>query len=54
MVRARSTLAAMVKAGTENKTAYKALPKVTNIGKAVVPTTAQSVAASAYVTSNWP
>ncbi len=48
------TLAAMVKAGTQNKTAYKALPKVTNIGKAVVPTTAQSVAASAYVTSNWP
>jgi putative spermidine/putrescine transport system substrate-binding protein len=47
-------LAAMVAAGTENKTAYKSLPKVTNIGKAVVPTTAQSVAASAYVTSNWP
>jgi len=48
------TLAAMVKAKTENKKAYKALPKVTSIGKAVVPTTAQSVAASAYVTSNWP
>ena len=48
------TLAAMVKAKTQNKKAYKALPKVTNIGKAVVPTTAQSVAASAYVTSNWP
>lgn len=48
------TLAAMVKAKTVNKAAYKALPKVTNLGKAVVPTTAQSVAASAYVTSNWP
>jgi putative spermidine/putrescine transport system substrate-binding protein len=48
------TLAAMVKAGTANKKAYKKLPKVTNIGKAVVPTTAQSVAASAYVTANWP
>jgi len=47
-------LAAMVKAGTANKTAYKALPKVTNLSKAVVPTTAQSVTASAYVTSNWP
>jgi putative spermidine/putrescine transport system substrate-binding protein len=46
-------LAAMVKAGTANKTAYKALPKVTNIDKAVVPTTAQATAASAYVTSNW-
>ena len=48
------TLAAMVKAGTANKKAYKKLPKVTNIGKAVVPTTAQSVTASAYVTANWP
>ena len=48
------TLAAMVKAGTVNKSAYNKLPKVSNIGKAVVPTTSQSVAASAYVTSNWP
>jgi putative spermidine/putrescine transport system substrate-binding protein len=47
-------LAAMVKAGKENKKAYKSLPKVTNLSKAVVPTTAQSTAASAYVTSNWP
>ncbi len=47
-------LGAMVKAGTENKKAYKNLPKVTNLSKAVIPTTAQSVAASAYVTSNWP
>jgi putative spermidine/putrescine transport system substrate-binding protein len=46
-------LAAMVKAGTENKAAYKALPKVTNLGKAVVPTTAQATAASAYVAANW-
>jgi putative spermidine/putrescine transport system substrate-binding protein len=46
-------LAAMVAAGTADKTAYKALPKVTNLGKAVVPTTAQATAASAYVTSNW-
>jgi putative spermidine/putrescine transport system substrate-binding protein len=46
-------LAAMVKAGTQDKTAYKALPKVSNMGKAVIPTTAQSVTASAYVTSNW-
>jgi hypothetical protein len=37
-----------------NKSAYNKLPKVSNIGKAVVPTTSQSVAASAYVTSNWP
>jgi putative spermidine/putrescine transport system substrate-binding protein len=47
-------LAAMTKAGTENKKAYKALPKVTNIGKAVVPTTAQATTASAYVAANWP
>ncbi len=47
-------LAAMVKAKTENAKAYAALPKVTNIAKAVVPTTAQATAASAYVTSNWP
>jgi putative spermidine/putrescine transport system substrate-binding protein len=46
-------LAAMVKAGTVNKAAYKKLPKVTNLDKAVVPTTAQSTAASAYVTANW-
>jgi putative spermidine/putrescine transport system substrate-binding protein len=46
-------LAAMVKAGTANKAAYKALPKVTNLDKAVVPTTAQATAASAYVTANW-
>lgn len=47
-------LAAMAKAKTANKKAYSKLPKVTNIGKAVIPTTAQSVAASTYVTSNWP
>jgi putative spermidine/putrescine transport system substrate-binding protein len=46
-------LAAMVAAGTADKTAYKALPKVTNLNKAVVPTTAQATAASAYVTANW-
>jgi putative spermidine/putrescine transport system substrate-binding protein len=46
-------LAAMIKAGTANKKALKALPKVENLSKAVIPTTAQSVAASAYVTSNW-
>jgi putative spermidine/putrescine transport system substrate-binding protein len=46
-------LAAMVKAGTADKKSFKALPKVTNIGKAVVPTTAQSTSASAYVTANW-
>jgi hypothetical protein len=43
----------MVKAGTANKKSYKALPKVTNLSKAVIPTTAQSTTASAYVTSNW-
>jgi len=43
----------MVQAGTANQKAYKALPKVTNISKAVIPTTAQSTTASAYVTSNW-
>ena len=47
-------LAAMVKAGTVDKAAYNKLPKVANMGKAVIPTTAQSVAASAYVTANWP
>jgi putative spermidine/putrescine transport system substrate-binding protein len=46
-------LAAMVKAGTVDKKAYKALPKVENLDKAVIPTTAQSTAASAYVTANW-
>jgi len=46
-------LAALVKAKTENKAAYKALPKVTNLNKAVVPTTAQSTAANAYVVANW-
>jgi putative spermidine/putrescine transport system substrate-binding protein len=47
------TLAAMVKAGTVNMAAYKKLPKVANLDKAVVPTTAQSTTASAYVTANW-
>jgi putative spermidine/putrescine transport system substrate-binding protein len=47
-------LGAMMKAGTANKTALKALPKVANLDKAVIPTTKQDVAASAYVTSNWP
>jgi putative spermidine/putrescine transport system substrate-binding protein len=46
-------LAAMTAAGTADKTALKALPKVANLSKAVVPTTAQSTAASAYVTANW-
>ncbi len=46
-------LAAMVKAGTENKAAYKALPAVANLSKAVVPNTAQATAASTYVTNNW-
>ena len=46
-------LGAMTAAGTANKTALKALPKVSNLAKAVIPTTKQSVAASAYVTSNW-
>jgi putative spermidine/putrescine transport system substrate-binding protein len=46
-------LAAMVKAGTVNKKSYKALPKVANLSKAVVPNTAQATAASAYVTANW-
>jgi putative spermidine/putrescine transport system substrate-binding protein len=46
-------LAAMVAAGTANKAAYKALPKVSNLSKAVVPNTAQATAASAYVTANW-
>ena len=46
-------LAAMVKAGTENKMAYKSLPTVANLSKAVVPNTAQATTASTYVTNNW-
>ncbi len=46
-------LAAMAKAGTENKAAYKSLPTVANLSKAVVPNTAQATTASAYVTNNW-
>lgn len=46
-------LAALVSAGKENKAAYSALPAVTNLSHAVVPTTAQSAAASQYVTANW-
>ncbi len=46
-------LAAMAKAGTENKAAYKSLPTVGNLSKAVVPNTAQATTASAYVTNNW-
>ncbi|HWB21909.1 MAG TPA: extracellular solute-binding protein [Gaiellaceae bacterium] len=46
-------LAAMVAAGTADKAAYKALPTVTNLSKAVVPNTAQATAASTYVTNNW-
>jgi putative spermidine/putrescine transport system substrate-binding protein len=46
-------LAAMAKAGTVNKKYFKALPKVTNLSKAVVPSTAQANAAAAYVTANW-
>lgn len=46
-------LAAMVAAGTANKKALKALPKVTNLSKAVIPTTAQANAAAAYLASNW-
>jgi putative spermidine/putrescine transport system substrate-binding protein len=47
-------LVAMIKAGTANKKSLKALPKVANLDKAVIPTTKQSTVASAYVTSNWP
>jgi putative spermidine/putrescine transport system substrate-binding protein len=47
------TLAAMIAAGTANKKALKALPKVANLSKAVIPTTAQSNAAAAYLASNW-
>ena len=46
-------LGAMVKAGTENKAAYKALPAVANLSKAVVPNTAQATVASNYVTTHW-
>jgi putative spermidine/putrescine transport system substrate-binding protein len=46
-------LGAMTKAGTANKTALKNLPKVTNLSKAVIPTTAQANAAAAYLTQNW-
>ena len=46
-------LAAMAKAGTENKAAYKSLPTVANLSQAVVPNTAQATTASAYVTNNW-
>jgi putative spermidine/putrescine transport system substrate-binding protein len=46
-------LTAMVKAGTANKKSYKALPKVPNLSKAVVPTGAQADAAAAYVAQNW-
>lgn len=46
-------LAAMIAAGTANKKALKALPKVTNLSKAVIPTTGQANAAAAYLTQNW-
>jgi putative spermidine/putrescine transport system substrate-binding protein len=46
-------LAAMVKAGTENKASYNALPTVANQAKAIIPTTAQGTAASTYITQNW-
>jgi putative spermidine/putrescine transport system substrate-binding protein len=46
-------LAAMVKAGTVNNKAYKALPKVANLSKAVVPTTGQANTAAAYVAQHW-
>ena len=47
------TLAAMSAAGTANKAALKALPKVSNLSKAVIPTTAQANAAATYLTQNW-
>jgi putative spermidine/putrescine transport system substrate-binding protein len=47
-------LAAMTAAGTANKKSLKALPKVANLSKAVIPTTAQGNAAAAYLASNWP
>jgi putative spermidine/putrescine transport system substrate-binding protein len=46
-------LAAMVAAGTADKAALKALPTVSNLSKAVIPTTAQSNAAAAYLSQNW-
>jgi putative spermidine/putrescine transport system substrate-binding protein len=46
-------LAAMIAAGTANKAALKALPKVSNVSKAVIPTTAQANAAAAYIAQNW-
>jgi len=47
-------LAAMTAAGTANKKSLKALPKVANLSKAVIPTTAQGNAAAAFLASNWP
>ena len=47
------TLAAMIAAKTANTKALKALPKVTNLSKAVIPNTAQSNAAATYLASNW-
>lgn len=47
------TLAAMIAAKTANTKALKALPKVSNLSKAVIPTTAQQTAAAAYLASNW-
>ena len=47
------TLAAMIAAKTANTKALKALPKVANLSKAVIPTTAQQNAAAAYLASNW-
>jgi putative spermidine/putrescine transport system substrate-binding protein len=46
-------LAALVAAGKENKAAYNALPAVQNQSKSVIPTTAQSTAASSYIAANW-
>ena len=46
-------LAAMAKDKTENKAAFNKLPKVTNLSKAVIPTTAQATTAEAYVSANW-
>jgi putative spermidine/putrescine transport system substrate-binding protein len=44
-------LAAMVKAGTDDKAAYKALPAVP--GKPVLPTPAQTTAAANVIASGW-
>jgi putative spermidine/putrescine transport system substrate-binding protein len=46
-------LAAMIAAGTANNAALKALPKVSNLSKAVIPTTAQGITAANYVAQNW-